>query len=74
MDVKIGITHVAREVTMESAQGAEDVLKAFSEALESEGILRLEDAKGRVLLIPAQRVGYIDCGQDSSRPVGFGSV
>ena len=74
MEIRIGITDIAREVVIEVADSADDVAAAYRGALgEPDGLLRLVDAKGRSLLIPATRIAYLDLGSPGHRPVGFGA-
>jgi len=35
--------------------------------------LRLTDAKGRVVLVPAAAIGYVDIGEPNKGRVGFGA-
>ena len=74
MEVKIGVQDAARELTLESAQSAEDVEKAITEALASGGLLSLEDEKGRRVYVPADRLAYVEIGEPSVRRVGFGAM
>ncbi len=74
MDIKVGIQHVTREVVVDSADTANDVEKAFTEALSDDGFLRLNDAHGRKVLIPADKIAYIDIGEENARRVGFGTL
>ncbi|HWJ52336.1 MAG TPA: DUF3107 domain-containing protein [Propionibacteriaceae bacterium] len=74
MDIKVGIQHVTREVVVDSADTANDVEKAFTEALSDDGFLRLNDAHGRKVLIPAGKIAYIDIGEENARRVGFGTL
>ncbi len=34
----------------------------------------LTDEKGRRVLVPADKLAYIDLGRQKTRPVGFGTV
>lgn len=74
MDVKIGISDLPRELSVRTEQSADEVAEALRTALESNSLFELTDEKGRRVLIPAARVGYLDLGSEDSRPVGFGSV
>ncbi len=73
MEVKIGVTNVAREITVEPEITPVQVEKAVAEALKTGGALRLEDARGRVVLVPAASIGYVDIGETSKGRVGFGT-
>ncbi len=73
MEIKVGIQHVAREITVESAATAAEIEKELLKALSDETILTLTDAKGRKVLIPVDKIAYVDLGQEHVRPVGFGT-
>lgn len=74
MEIKIGIQEISRELTVETEATAAQVEKDLKQALASDGLMTLTDDKGRKVLIPADRIAYLDLGQEKSRPVGFGSV
>ena len=53
MEVKIGVQYAPRELVLESAQTASDVVNAVTEALSSEsGVLDLVDEKGKRIIVP----------------------
>lgn len=74
MEIKIGIQEISRELTVETEATAAQVEKDLKQALASDGLLTLTDEKGRKVLVPADRIAYLDLGQEKSRPVGFGTV
>ena len=74
MDIKVGIQHISREVVVDSAETAKDVEKAFTKALADDSFLRLVDGHGRQVLIPADKIAYIDLGEENARRVGFGTL
>lgn len=74
MEIKVGIQHVQREITVESTDSAAEVEQRLTAALGSNGLLRLNDEKGRAVLIPASSIAYVDLGTEHVRPVGFGAV
>ncbi|MBA2558748.1 MAG: DUF3107 domain-containing protein [Propionibacteriales bacterium] len=72
MEVKIGVTHANRELSLESSQSADDVLKAVNDALASDdGLLVLSDDKGRTVYVPAGRLAYVEVVGAASRRMGF---
>lgn len=72
MEVKIGVQHSPRELALESTQTPEEVEKAVAAALaKTDGVLSLVDDKGRRLIIPAQKVAYVEIAETESRRVGF---
>lgn len=74
MEVKIGIVNIAREVTIEVKQSADEVSASLAAAIKADGLWQLTDDKGRRIIVPTDRLGYIDLGVESVRPVGFGAV
>ena len=72
MEIKIGIKDVAREVTIDTVSTGEEVENALTAALADNGVLTLVDEKGRKVIVPAAQIGYVDLGQEHTRPVGFG--
>lgn len=74
MEVKIGVRNVAREITLESAQSAEEVAAAVDAAIASGTTLTLTDDKGRLVVVPAGVLGYVEIGAPEGRKVGFGAL
>ncbi|MFE3516997.1 DUF3107 domain-containing protein [Streptomyces sp. NPDC059166] len=75
MEVKIGVQHSPREIVLESGLSAEEVESAIGEALAGKAqLLSLTDEKGRKVLVPADRIAYVEIGEPSARRVGFGAL
>ncbi len=75
MEVKIGVQYAARELVLESAQSPDEVAKAVSEALKADlGVLSLVDEKGRRVLVPADKLAYVEIAETEQRRVGFGAL
>ncbi|CBG70196.1 MULTISPECIES: DUF3107 domain-containing protein [Streptomyces] len=75
MEVKIGVQHAPREIVLESGQSAEEVERAVAEALTGKSaLLSLTDEHGRKVLIPADRLAYVDIGESAVRKVGFSAL
>lgn len=72
MDVKIGIQHIAREVTVETDQSAEEIASAYRKAVAEGTTFELTDTKGGRTLVRADAVAYLDLGSEKARKVGFG--
>jgi len=64
---------VAREIAVESEQTAAEVEKNLLKALADDTILTLTDPRGRKVLIPVDKIAYVDLGLEHVRPVGFGT-
>ncbi len=74
MEVKIGIQNVGREIVFESSQSADAVADVVAEALSGQKELRLKDDKGRLIMVPAGVIGYVEIGAEEVRRVGFGAL
>ncbi|MEV6651333.1 DUF3107 domain-containing protein [Streptomyces sp. NPDC051219] len=75
MEVKIGVQHAPREIVLESGQSAEEVESAVADALAGKAkLLSLTDDKGRRVLVPAERLAYVEIGEPTTRKVGFGPL
>ncbi|MET9431038.1 MULTISPECIES: DUF3107 domain-containing protein [unclassified Streptomyces] len=75
MEVKIGVQHAPREIVLESGLSAADVEAAVADALAGKTqLLSLTDDKGRKVLVPADRIAYVEIGEPATRRVGFGAL
>ena len=75
MDVKIGVQHAARELVLDSTQTADEITEAVSAALTGESrILALTDQGGRRVVVPSDKLAYVEIGEPEARRVGFGAM
>lgn len=74
MEVKIGVQNVARELSIETDESAEQVAKSVRDAINGGGVLTLTDNKGREVIVPAAALAYIQVGEAEKSRVGFGTV
>ncbi|MEU6717719.1 DUF3107 domain-containing protein [Nonomuraea sp. NPDC046802] len=76
MEVKIGIRSVHREIVVETDLSSEQVEDEIRNALSVDrgGVFALTDVKGRRVVIPVASLGFVEIGEDESRPVGFGGT
>jgi hypothetical protein len=75
VEVKIGVQHANRELVLESEQSPEEVEQAVADALSGKSnLLQLTDEKGRRVIVPADRLAYVEIGEVSIRKVGFGAI
>jgi len=72
MEVKIGVQHTAREIVLESPLTAEEVAAAVESAIKDGGVLSLDDERGRRVVVPAEKIAYVEIGVTAARRVGFG--
>ncbi len=79
MEIRIGVTHVPREIEIELADDADQdaVVKQVDAALadaDKGGLLWLTDKRGRRVGVPAAKVAYVEIGSPAdARRVGFGA-
>jgi len=71
MEVKIGVQHAPRELVLETSDSADDVRAALDKALTDHTTLALRDSRGRVVLVPAEAIAYVEIGGGVSGQVGF---
>ena len=72
MEVKIGVLHTPREITLDSNQTPAEVEEIVAAALKSvDGQLSLTDERGRRVIVPANLIAYIEIAQADGRRVGF---
>ncbi|MFE9422989.1 DUF3107 domain-containing protein [Kitasatospora sp. NPDC006697] len=75
MEVKIGVQNAPREIVIESSQTADEVENAVAKSLEGTSkLFSLTDEHGRRILVPADRLAYVEIGEQAVRKVGFGTI
>lgn len=75
MEVRIGVTYSAKELTVEVEQGADEIVAAVDAALtdDSKPVMWLTDSKGRRVGIPTDKLAYVEIAdEDGSARMGFG--
>ncbi len=73
MEVKIGIQSVPRELVLETNSSADEVASALEDAVAKSGVFTLLDHKGGRVLVPADKIAYVEFGGNEQRRVGFGN-
>ena len=73
MEVKIGIQSVARELVLETPTTAEELEQAVRAAIADGSVLALTDEKGGRVLVPADKLAYIETAATGPRRIGFGA-
>jgi hypothetical protein len=73
MEVKIGVQHAPREVVLETNETVDEVEKQVTEAVSSSGTLVIDDVRGRKILVPADKIAYVEIGGGVAGQVGFRS-
>ena len=77
MEVKIGIQSIPRELVVETDATAAEIERDLEAALrgpDGPGLLTLTASKGGRVLIPADKIAFIEFGGEQGRRVGFGNL
>lgn len=74
MEVKIGVQYSAREIVLESGQSPDEVERLVTAAIDAGGLLTLVDEKGRRVIVPIDKLAYVEIGESLERRVGFGAM
>ena len=73
MEVKIGVIHASRELTIDTTLEPGDLEEQVRTALTDGGVLSLSDAKGRRIVVPVEKLAYVDISTSTAGQVGFRS-
>jgi hypothetical protein len=75
VELKIGVKGSPRELMVDTDLSGDDIAAKLAEALAADhGVLDLTDTKGRRVIVPADKVAYVELGDPTGRPVGFGAM
>jgi len=77
VEVKIGIQSIPRELVVETDASPEEVERDLTAALSTKGgpaVFALTTQKGGRVLIPADKIAFVEFGGDQARRVGFGNI
>ena len=83
MEVKIGIQSIPRELIVDTDATAEELERDLAAALAAPagaagtggtGIFALTTQKGGRVLVPADKIAFVEFSTDQTRRIGFGNV
>jgi hypothetical protein len=75
MEVRIGVKGVARELSLESAQSADEIQTSVEKALkDGAATVTLVDEKGRRVIVATEKLAYVEVVETDARRVGFGAL
>lgn len=75
MEVRIGVQHAHRELMLESEQSSDEVQQLVAKAMAGEeSLLVLVDERGRRIVVPSDKLAFVEIGEESARRVGFGAA
>ncbi len=72
MEVKIGIQSIQRELVLDTPSSPDEVERSLTTALSNGGMFVVRDEKGGKILIPAEKIGYVELNGAEQRRIGFG--
>lgn len=72
MEIRIGIINTGRELSFDTAQSADEVRTAVTDALgQNASHVSFTDTKGSSYIVPTANLAYVELGTEESRRVGF---
>ena len=75
MEVKVGVKGVARELVIETDLAPDEVAAIVQGcSSDAETVFDLTDSRGRRVLVPADKLAYVEIGEQETRRVGFGAM
>ena len=76
MEVKIGIQSVPRELVVETDATAQEIEQQLASALAdgAHSVFAIAVSKGGKILVPADKIAYLEFGAPEARRVGFGNI
>jgi Protein of unknown function (DUF3107) len=72
MEVKIGVQSITRELVVETPSSPDEVERSLLAALKDGGMFTLRDEKGGRVMVPAEKIGYVELSGAEQRRIGFG--
>ena len=74
MEIKIGIQSISRELVLDTPSSPDELERSLLTALSNGGMFVVRDEKGGKVLIPAEKIGYVELNGTEQRRIGFGSL
>lgn len=73
MEVRIGVVDANREISIDATESADDIRKALESALGGDSsVFQLHDEHGRSVMVPVDKLAYVEMAGTAGRRVGFG--
>ena len=74
MEVKIGVQSVPRELVVETDTAADQIERDLAAALAGDAVFTIVLTKGGKVMVPADKIAYVEFGVGENRRVGFGNI
>ena len=73
MEVKIGIQMGPRELLVETESTVEEIRQALAAAIADGKLFMITDKRGGTVLVPGEKIAYVELDQAEPRQIGFGN-
>jgi hypothetical protein len=73
VEVRIGVQSAPRELDVETSASADQIEQDLADALASGGVFALAVEKGGKVLVPVDKIAYLEFIGAEARPIGFGN-
>jgi hypothetical protein len=74
VEVKIGVQSVPRELAVETDTPAEQLERDLLAALTGSPFFTVALTKGGKVIVPSDKIAYVEFGVGENRRVGFGNI
>lgn len=74
MEVKIGVQNAGRELVIDSSSTPDEIAQEVSKALAGGGVLTLVDSKGKRVMVPVDKLAFVEIAESETRTLGFGRL
>ena len=71
MELRIGVQHSPREITVETELSADELSTQIASAVADSSLLRIDGPNGRVVMVPGAKISYVEFSTEEPRRVGF---
>ena len=73
VEVRIAVTNVSTELSFECPSPVDEIRSAVTSSIAAGSPLVLSDVHGREIIVPADKIGFVEIGEQIDRRVGFGT-
>jgi hypothetical protein len=74
IEIRVSVTDSTREIVLESETTRDEVIAAINLAMNENSPLILTDYRGRQVIVPANKIGFVEIAPPTERKVGFASI
>lgn len=74
IEIRVSVTDTAREIVLESDTTREEVIASVNLAMSENSPLVLTDHRGRQVIIPSAKIGFVEIAAPTERKVGFATL